>query len=82
MPKQPNIAGCRFIGYVTNGNVNNGEAVPLFEPIKPPKGLSINTLEGWKAAADRQNRRSFEIALGRPPKDEAEFQKWVDSLCP
>ena len=71
------IPGCTFIGYIAAGNVNNGSPVPLFEPAPPPGKLSINTLEGWNAAADRQNRRSFRAALGRDPVSDTELRSWV-----
>lgn len=51
--------GCTFIGHIKAPNVNGGKPVPLFVPCPPSGNMSINTLEGWNASADKQNRRSF-----------------------
>ena len=41
----------------------------------------INTMEGWNAAANRINRRSFVSAFGREPENDAELDAWVMEMC-
>ena len=71
------IPGCVFIGYVSDDNVNNGSPVPLFEPIPSPDKQDINTMDGWNTIADQGNRRSFRLANGRDPVNDAELDSWV-----
>ena len=71
------IPGCTFIGYATINNGNAERHVPLFRPAPPQGQASINTLEGWNAAADKQNRRSFRSVYGRDPADDAELTRWI-----
>ena len=72
------IPGCTFIGFIAADNVNNGHPIPLFAPGPPPPGKAdINTLEGWNAAAEKQNRRSFRVDLGRDPVNDTELRNWI-----
>ena len=70
------VPGCTFISYIRNRNINRGRPIPLFTPA-PPDLVSINTMEGWNAIADKQNRRSFRLAHGRDPADDVELRRWV-----
>lgn len=72
------LPGLSYIGTITNPHVNQGAPVPLYEPVNHPGG--INTLEGWNALADKQNRRSFLRKFGREPKNESELWEWVSAL--
>lgn len=69
---------CDLSGMIRHPEVNNGQPVPVFSPKPRTDGKpSINTLDGWNAAAQEQNRLSFERAIGRPPADDAELNAWV-----
>lgn len=75
------LPGLSFAGYIRADNINHGVPIPLFNPAPPPDGrASINTLEGWTAAADKQNRKSFKAVHGREPADNAELDAWVETL--
>ncbi len=74
------LPGCTFIGHVKAANVNGGKPVPLFVPCPPSGNMSINTLEGWNASADKQNRRSFIKAHGRDPADDNEVWRWICAI--
>lgn len=71
------LPGLSFSGYVKADSINHGAPIPLFKPDTPPGQISINSLDGWNAAADRQNRRSFRAALGRDPVNDAELKNWI-----
>ncbi|MBQ3194172.1 MAG: hypothetical protein IJB59_11485 [Oscillospiraceae bacterium] len=74
------MPGCMLIGYVRANNINGGKPIPLFNPAPPPtEKLDINTLEGWNAVAEKQNRRSFRTAFGRDPANDAELTQWIDT---
>ena len=66
------IPGMRHIGYVDDPALGS---LPLYEMTG-----SINTLEGWNAAAMKGNRRAFSKAFGREPADDAELNEFVESL--
>lgn len=49
------MKGFVFAGYVCNPQINNGEAIPLYDIADPPAGrASINTVEGWNAMVERE----------------------------
>lgn len=73
--------GLRYICEYSHPRVNHGQLVPLFEPVAPEGRPSINTLEGWTAAADRVNHKSFISANGREPRNREELYAWVDRIC-
>lgn len=75
------LPGLSFVGYIKTNNINHGAPIPLFDPAPPPDGrASINTLEGWTVAADKQNRKSFKTVHGREPVNQAELDAWIDAL--
>lgn len=74
-------SGLCYVGEYSDQRVNNGQPLAVFEPVAPEGRPSINTLEGWKAAADRVNRKSFISANGREPENDAELSAWVDRMC-
>ena len=75
------MPGVEFVGMHIDPRVNHGAPTPIFTSKPPADGHpSINTVEGWNAAADRINRRSFVFAFGREPKNDAEVDAWVMSL--
>ena len=76
-----NEPALQFVGFVSQKDVNGGGEVPVFEPVPPKDKPSINTLEGWNAAAARINRRSFIAEFGRAPTCDEEVQNWVRSVC-
>lgn len=53
-----NIHGLRLVGTVSNPYVNHGELLPLYEPITPEGRPSINTVEGWNALCEAQERKN------------------------
>ena len=71
--------GLRYVEHISHPQVN--QPLPVFEPVEPEGRPSINTLEGWTAAADRVNRKSFIAANGREPKNREELYAWVDQMC-
>lgn len=77
--EQFNITGMRCIGQVVNTKVNGGRPVPLFEPVPPAGRPSINTMEGWNAAAERANTRAFNQVFGRNPACSDELMAWERS---
>ncbi len=76
-----NAPGLRYMGDLTHSHVNHGQPLPVFESVAPEGRPSINTLEGWNAAADRVNRKSFISANGREPKNKEELDAWVYHMC-
>ena len=76
-----NTPGLRYVGTVSNPHINNGEALPHFEPVSPKGHPGINTLEGWNAKAKCINIRSFVYEFGREPTDKSELDSWVYGLC-
>ncbi len=59
----PEIKGLVFAGYVSDPRVNNGAAVPLYEPAGRKDGKpSINTVEGWNAFVERMERQRLDRA--------------------
>ena len=74
-----NISGLRYVGYTSNPRVNNGQPVPLFEPVTLVGRPSINTMEGWNVTADKHNRRSFAKVFGREPVCTDELRAWEES---
>lgn len=66
----------RYAKDISHPRINNGQPVPLFEPVAPEGMPSINTLTGWDATADRHNRRSFARVFGREPVCGAELRAW------
>ena len=74
----PFEASClRYVEYTSHPQVNNGQPLPVFEPVKPEAHPSINTLDGWNALSDAQNRRAFVSANGREPESRDELYTWV-----
>ena len=73
--------GLRYAGEYSHPQVNHGQPLPVFEPVAPKDRPSINSLEGWKASADAENRRSFISANGREPKSSEELYAWVHQIC-
>lgn len=69
------IPGMIFTGQVSHPLMNQGQPVPLYCFADRPGG--INTLEGWNTLANRINRRSFVLANGREPMNDAELRLWV-----
>lgn len=75
------LPGLSFVGYIRGDNINHGTPIPLFDPAPPPEGrVSINTLEGWNAAVDKQNRKAFKTAHNREPVNQTELDAWIDAL--
>ena len=74
------VPGCVFSGYITSREVNGGSKVPLFEPVASCWRQSINTKEGWDAAAIKQNTRSFVLKFGRTPRSVEEVDAWLKTL--
>lgn len=75
------MPGIEFVGMYSDPRVNDGAPIPMFTSKPPADGRpSINTVEGWNAAANRINRRSFLSAFGREPENGAELDAWVQSL--
>lgn len=75
-----NLPGLHFVGYVSNNHVNQGEPVAVFEPVVHKDLPSINTLEGWNAAANKQNRKSFVFDHGREPESDNELEAWIQKV--
>lgn len=75
-----NRQGMRGVGEVSHPQINDGRPLPLFEPVSPKDRPSINTMEGWNAAAEKANSLAFLQAFGRYPTSPAELRSWVDSL--
>ena len=73
--------GLRYAGEYSHPQVNNGQPLPVFEPVEPKDRPSINSLEGWNAAADAANRRAFVSANGREPENREELYTWVYLMC-
>ena len=73
--------GLRYVEHISHPQINNGQPLPVFEPVAPEGRPSINTFEGWNASADRANRRSFISANGREPQNREELYAWVDQMC-
>ena len=76
-----NAPGLRYVGEYSHPQVNHGQSLPVFEPVEPKDRPSINSLEGWNAAADAANRRAFVSANGREPKNRDELYTWVYQMC-
>lgn len=76
-----NIPGCIITGYISTPEVNDGRPVPVFTPITPADRPSINTLDGWNAAANQQNVRSFQRAHDRKPRNSSELATWIKEMC-
>lgn len=53
-----NIPGLHLVGTVSNPHVNHGEPLPLYEPVTPKGRMSINTVEGWNAFCEAQERKN------------------------
>lgn len=73
--------GLRYAGECSHPQVTHGQPLPVFEPVVPKDHPSINSLEGWAAAADRANLKSFISANGREPKNREELYAWVYQMC-
>lgn len=52
------IPGLRLVGQIQNPYVNGGAALPLYEMVAPEGKLSINTVEGWNALCEAQDRKN------------------------
>lgn len=74
-------SGLRYVRHISHPQVNDGQFLPLFEPVAPEGRPSINTLEGWNKCADDGNRRAFISTNGREPKSKEELYAWVDQIC-
>ena len=74
------IPGLVYVGSVTPANVNHGDPVPLFEPIRPKDRPSINTPDGWNAMVKAQNLRYFRRRYGRDPHNDEELQRYANAL--
>ena len=74
-----NRQGMRGVGEVSHPQINDGRPLPLFEPVSPKDQHSINTMEGWNAAAEKANSRAFFQVFGRYPTCHAELMAWEDS---
>ena len=75
-----NCQGMCCVSEVAHPQINDGRPLPLFDPASPKDRPSINTMEGWNAAAEKANNRAFLQAFGRYPTSPAELRSWVDSL--
>lgn len=76
------MPGIELVEMLTFPFLDNGEPVPVFTSRPPDDGSpSINTLEGWIAAANRINRQSFLFTFGREPENDAELDAWVKEMC-
>lgn len=69
--------GLRYVGDITDGRINEGQPLPVFEPVDPEDRPGINSPEGWNALADRQNRSAFIAEFGRAPVNDTELRTWV-----
>ena len=56
------VPGLRYVGDISNEEINNGEPLPLFESVAPKGRSSINTLEGWNQLVAEQERKYREAA--------------------
>ena len=55
---EPVLPGLVFAGYTADPRVNGGQPVPLYELAERTDGKpSINTVEGWNALVEEQERR-------------------------
>ena len=53
------FGNCRFVGFIRDPAINDGNPIPWLEPLPPTDGrLSINTTEGWIALCEEQKRRN------------------------
>lgn len=74
------MEGLILLGYTCEPNVNGMAPVPRYISATPVGRPGIETLDGWNAAADHQNRRSFKAAKGRYPNSRAELDLWMQSF--
>ena len=79
-PKE--ISSLRYVGEISHEKVNEGQPIPLFEPVAPAGKNSINTREVWNTLAERQDRRAFEQCFGREPVCNEELKAWEQKGFP
>ena len=72
--------GLRYVEHISIEGINNGEPLPLFEPVPPKDRPGINTLEGWMRSCVESNTKAFVSTFGRQPANYEEVQHWVDSI--
>ena len=77
-----NIPGLVFVGYRSDPRINGGAPTPHYEFAKRLEGKpSINTLEGWNAAAEENAVHNYRKRLGiEPPSIKAAVQWHEDFI--
>jgi hypothetical protein len=55
-----NSPALQFDGHISHPQINNGQPLPLFQPVAPEGRPSINTLDGWNQLVAETERRHRE----------------------
>ena len=82
MDNQPQqIPGLVFTAYRSDPLINEGAPIPCYEVAERIDGKpSINTLEGWNAAAQENAVHNYRKLLGKEPPSGAAAMRWQREL--